>query len=60
MKQSSGQGSKSERESEQNNNPVPEPVIIPASARGWGGQVTLDMCTALATARAWSPEPWGR
>ena len=60
MKQSYGQGSKSEREAEQNNDPVPGPVIVPASARGWGGQVILDVCTALSTARAWSPELWAR
>lgn len=46
------QGSKFEREAEQNSGPVPGPMIVPASARGRGGQglcgMALDVYTAAA------------
>lgn len=61
MELSVGPGSKFEREAEQNSGPVSGPMIVPASARGQGGQglcgVALHMFTALAAAPAWSPEP---
>lgn len=64
MELSVGPGSKFEREAEQISGPVPGPMIVPASARGWGGQglcgVTLHMFTVLAAVPAWSPEPWVR
>lgn len=48
------QGSKFEREAEQNSSPVPGPMIVPARARGWELQslrgVALDLCTAVAAA----------
>lgn len=64
MELSLGPGSKFEKEAEQNSGPVPGPMIVPASARGWGGQslcgMALHMFTALSAALAWSPEPWAR
>lgn len=56
MELSVGPGSKFEREAEQNSGPVSGPMIVPASARGQGGQglcgVALHMFTALAAAPA--------